>query len=283
MVRLSFSRTRNSSKFLAAQLHPIHCVAQGLTNMRASIRTPLLNSQGSDPKTWIICLHLADYVIVAHTTTEMPATSRKREKEDKERGEEKDVERDDIFCALRQISAAPEGFLTALATTKAAAAQQRPRAPQLRLQALCVAPAKRKAAASPCTAAPQEDLSIAPSTREKSRGLFVLRLPGEQQPGRFFRCACQEKNHPMHLGGDHALQLPIQSLSTALATRKPAAPSGRKGSQKAFVHCNGHDKGTAQRRPHESSSSRRFCACHARGNQETVFTVAATSKRAAAQ
>jgi hypothetical protein len=75
IVRLSFSRTRSSAKFLAAQLHPSHCVAQGLTNMRASIRTNILNSQGSDPKTWIICLHLADYVIVAHTTTEMPPTS----------------------------------------------------------------------------------------------------------------------------------------------------------------------------------------------------------------
>jgi hypothetical protein len=75
IVRLSFSRTRNSAKFLAAQLHPSHCVAQGLTNMRASIRTNILNSQGSDPKTWIISLHLADYVIVAHTTTEMPPTS----------------------------------------------------------------------------------------------------------------------------------------------------------------------------------------------------------------
>jgi hypothetical protein len=37
------------------------------------------------------------------------------------------------------------------------------------------------------------------------------------------------------------------------------------------VHCNGHDKGTAQRRPRGSNSSRRSCSCHARGSQEAFL------------
>ena len=121
------------------------------------------------------------------------------------------MERDDIFCALRQISAAPAGFLTALATTKAAAAQQRPRAPQLRLQALCVAPAKKKGSrvlvyrsfsrgfiySAFHAKEIQGALCTTLARRTAARRIFSLRLPREKPsnaPGRRPRtAACHEK------------------------------------------------------------------------------------------
>ena len=174
--------------------------------------------------------------------------------------------------------------LTALATTKAAAAQQRRRARQLRLQALCVAPAKRKAAASPCAAAPQEDLSIAPSTKKRTRGLFVLRLPGEQQPGRFFRFACHKEGHPMRLGGDDALQLPIKSLCTAHPIHEKASRAQRQERQPENPFAL---QWSRQRHRPAAATWQQFLQEVLRLSRErqpgSFFTAAATSKGAAAQ
>jgi len=92
-------------------------------------------------------------------------------------------------------AAAPPG-----ATRKPAAAQQRPRAPQLLQEALCSAPAARKAARKLCVlrlpheasrgpaapmraAARQKTLCTAPATRKVARKLSVNRLPHEASRG----------------------------------------------------------------------------------------------------
>ena len=93
------------------------------------------------------------------------------------------------------------------ATRKAAAAQQRPRAPQLLLEALCTAPATRKAAAAHCGHA----------RLISSRRLCVLRLPHERQP------------RPS--GGHATPQLVQEALCTAPTTRKVAAAQRRPHAQ----------------------------------------------------
>ena len=103
-----------------------------------------------------------------------------------------------VYCAC-QTKGSQEALCTAPATRKAAAGQRRPRAPQLLQEALCTAPATRQAAAGQRRPrAPQlfqEALCTAPATRKAAAG--------QRRP--------------------HAPQLLQEALCTARATRKAAA------------------------------------------------------------
>ena len=130
--------------------------------------------------------------------------------------------------------------------------QRRPRAPQLFQEALCTAPATRKAAAAPaaptgaaappggsvycaCHAKGSRSPSGAHARRSSSRRLCVLRLPRQRQP--------RPQRRP------RAPQLLQEALCTAPATPKAAA---------------------APAAPPQGSV---YCACHAKGSQEAICTV----------
>ena len=132
-----------------------------------------------------------------------------------------------------------EALCTAPATRKAAAAQRRPRAPQLRQEAVCSAPATRNAARKLCVLHLPGERQPRPSgghaRRSSARRLCVLRLPRETQPG---SSVCHEKGSRGPVAATHA-----------------AAPPG--GSV--------------------------YCACHAKRSQEALCTAPARRKAAAAQ
>ena len=159
----------------------------------------------------------------------------------------------------------PGSCLYCACHAKPAAAQRRPRAPQLRQDALCTAPATRKAA---------RKLSVLRLPREASRGpaaptraaappcrkLCVLRLPRERQPGSSLYCACHAKPAAAQRR-PRALQLRQEALCTAPATQKAA--------RKLFVLRLPRE---ASREPGRSV----YCAYYAKGSQEALCTAPAT-------
>ena len=159
----------------------------------------------------------------------------------------------DVYCACHHKAA-----VAPVAPTRAAAPpggsvyctchakgspqpQRRPRAPQLLQEALCTAPAMRKAAAAPA----------APTRRSFLRRLCVLHLPRKRQP--------RPQRRP------RAPQLLQEALCTAPAMRKaaaaPAAPTRAAAPPGGSVYCVCHAKGS--RGPSGAharrSSSRRLC------------------------
>ena len=85
-------------------------------------------------------------------------------------------------CVLRRPrERQPGSSLYCACHVKPAAAQRRPRTPQLLQEALCTAPATRKAARNA-----RRRLSI-------QEALCILRLPRERQPGSSLYCACRAK------------------------------------------------------------------------------------------
>ena len=133
--------------------------------------------------------------------------------------------------------------------------QRRPRAPQLLQEALCTAPAMRKAAAAPA----------APTRRSFLRRLCVLHLPRKRQPRPqrarrsssrrlcVLRLPCERQPRPQRR--PRAPQLLQEALCTASATPKaaaaPAAPTRAAAPPGGSV----------------------YCACHAKGSQEAICTV----------
>ena len=138
--------------------------------------------------------------------------------------------------------------------------QRRPRAPQLVQEALCTAPATRKAAAAPaaatraaappggpvycaCHAKGSRGPSGGHARRSSSRRLCVLRLPRQRQP--------RPQRRP------RAPQLVQEALCTAPATPKAAAAPAAAT--------------RAAARPGGSV----YCACHAKGSRGPTATRAA--------
>ena len=143
--------------------------------------------------------------------------------------------------------------------------QRRPRAPQLLQEALCTAPATRKAAAAPaaatraaarpggavycaCHAKGTRGPSGRHARRSSSRRLCVLRLPRQRQP--------RPQRRP------RAPQLVQEALCTAPATPKaaaaPAAATRAAARPGGSVYCACHAKGS--RGPSGGHSARRLCA-----------------------
>ena len=167
---------------------------------------------------------------------------------------------------------------TAPATRKAAAAQRRPRAPQLLQEALCTAPATRNAA---------RKLYMYCACHEKgSRGPATATRPAAPRGGSV-HCACHAKRSQ-------------EALCTAPATRKAAAaqrrprapqllqealctaPATRNAARKLYMYCACHEKGSrgpaAATRPAAPRGGSVYCACHAKRSQEALCTAPATRK-----
>ena len=171
------------------------------------------------------------------------------------------------LCVLRlPHERQPGSSLYCACHVKPAAAQRRPRAPQLLQEALCTAPATRKAARKlPVLRLPREASRgpAAHARRSSFRRLCVLRLPRERQPG------------------SSVLRLPRE------ASRGPAAPSGAHARRSSFrrlcVLCL-----PRERQPGSSL----YCACHVKPAaaqrrprapqllQEALCTAPATRKAA---
>ena len=141
-----------------------------------------------------------------------------------------------LYCACHAKPAAAQRATTRAATppggsvycachAKPAVAQRRPRAPQLLQEALCTAPAKRKAA---------RKLSVLRLPREASRGTAAPTCAAAP-PGGSVYCACHAKgsqealwtapatrSQPRPSGPPCAPQLLQEALCTAPATRKAA-------------------------------------------------------------
>ena len=169
--------------------------------------------------------------------------------------------------------------------TKPAAAQRRPRAPQLLQETLCTAPATRKAARLASRPAP-------------TCAAAVLCLPRERQPGSSLYCACHASRGPAaptraaappggsvdcagHAKGSQ------EALCTAPATRSQPRPSG------AHARRSSSRRLCVLRRPRERQpGSSLYCACHAKPAaaqrrprtpqllQEALCTAPATRKAA---
>ena len=187
--------------------------------------------------------------------------------------------------------------------TKPAAAQRRPRAPQLLQETLCTAPATRKAARLASRPAP-------------TRAAAVLRLPRERQPGSSLYCACYAKPAHQRPRAPQLLQEALwtgrpkgsqEALYTAPATRSQLRPSGAHARRSSLCTAPATRKAARKlsvlRLPREASRGPAapthaaappggsvYCAGHAKGSQErapqvidpggSVYTAPATRKAA---
>ena len=151
------------------------------------------------------------------------------------------------LCVLRlPRERQPGSCLYCACHAKRAAAQRRPRAPQLHQEALCTAPATRKAARKLC---------VLRLPREASRGPAAP-TRAAAPPGRSVYCACHE------------------------ASRGPAAPTRAAAPPGRSVYCACHAKGSQDCACHAkpAAAQRRPRAPQLR--QEALFTVSATRKAA---
>ena len=130
------------------------------------------------------------------------------------------------LCVLRlPRERQPGSSLYCACHTKPAAAQRRPRAPQLVQEALCTAPATRKAAAAPAPPhAPQpveEALCTAPATR-KAAAAPAAATRAAARPGGSVYCACHAKGSRGPNGG-HARRSSSRRLCVVRLPRKRQA------------------------------------------------------------
>ena len=200
------------------------------------------------------------------------------------------------LCVLRlPRERQPGSSLYCACHTKPAAAQRRPRAPQLVQEALCTAPATRKAARKLSV------LRLRPSStharRSSCRRLCILHLPRERQPGssESVYCACHAKPAAAQRR-PRAAQLLQEALCTAPATRKAArklcawyaaaqrrprapqllqqalctAPATRKAARKLSVLRLPHEASRGPAAPTRAAArpgGSVYCACHAKGSR----------------
>ena len=172
-------------------------------------------------------------------------------------------------AAATRAAARPGGSVYCACHAKSSRGpQRRPRAPQLLQEALCIAPATRKAAAAPaaatraaarpggsvycaCHAKGSRGPSGGHAHRSSSRRLCVLRLPRQRQP--------RPQRRP------RAPQLVQEALCTAPATPKaaaaPAAATRAAARLGGSVYCACHAKGSRGTSGGHArrSSSRRLC------------------------
>ena len=133
-----------------------------------------------------------------------------------------------VLCLPRERQ--PGSSLYCACHAKPAAAQRRPRAPQLLQEALWTAPATRKAARKLCVLRLPHEASCgpaAPTRGSSSRRLCVLRRPRERQPGSSLYCACHAKPAAAQRR-PRTPQLLQEALCTAPATRKAARNARRR-------------------------------------------------------
>ena len=183
-------------------------------------------------------------------------------------------------AAPTHATARPGGSVYAACHTTTTAAQRRPRAPQLDQEALCTAPATRKAAA-PLGQLDQEALCTAPATRKAAAAQRRPRAPQLDQEALCTAPATRKAAAPLGQLDQEALctapatrkaaaaqrrpcapQLDQEALCTAPATRKAAAPLGRAHACRSWTRRLCVLRLPRKRQPH--------CTCHEKGSLLTT-------------
>ena len=176
-------------------------------------------------------------------------------------------------AAPTHATARPGGSVYAACHTTTTAAQRRPRAPQLDQEALCTAPATRKAAA-PLGQLDQEALCTAPATRKAAAAQRRPRAPQLDQEALCTAPATRKAAAPLG-------QLDQEALCTAPATRKAAArPSvahARRSSTRRLCvlrlpHERQPRRWAAPMRAAAGPGGSVYCACHAKGSRTAPAT-----------